>query len=84
MSLIGSDHPYFEFVAAPAPTIDDLGYATVNMSYAAFCAAIDEPDGDYARDKYAAFKALGKAFSALGWSEATITRVVSAYKASRS
>lgn len=66
------------------PSISDLGYASVNMSYADFCAAIDEPDGDYARDKYAAFKALGKAFNALGWSETTLNRVVSAHMANPS
>lgn len=61
------------------PSINDLGYAAVNMSYADFCAAIGEPAGDYTSEKYAHFKALGKAFNALGWSEATINRVVSAY-----
>lgn len=64
-----------------SPTIGDLGSAAVNMSYESFCAVLGEPDGDYARDKYAKFKALGRAFNALGWSEVTLTTVVNAYKA---
>lgn len=63
------------------PTIGDLGYATVNMNYNTFLAALGEEDGVYARDKYEAFKALGKAFNRLGWSDATLHRVVNAYKA---
>lgn len=66
------------------PTIGDLGDAAVNMNYNAFCAALGEEDGIYAREKYEAFKALGKAFNRLGWSSPVLHRVVNAYKAGQS
>lgn len=65
------------------PTIGDLGYAAFNMTYDAFCKALGEPDGQYATAKFAQFKAIGRALNTIGWSDATFTTVVNAYKAER-
>jgi hypothetical protein len=44
-------------------TLRAVGLAAYNLSYARFCELLGEPDGSYARDKYADLKALGHALA---------------------
>jgi hypothetical protein len=47
----------------PRATLRAVGLAAYNLSYPRFCELLGEPDGAYARDKYADLQVLGRALA---------------------
>lgn len=60
--------------------IHNLGQAAYNMRYDVFLAVLELEDDSYARDKYADFKAIGRAMAA--FSDSDLARLTQHHEAS--